>query len=324
MSRQKAIYERVRINPKPPESKLYTSPDGGSVRVTWSPINETWFLLWPSDAPVEEQQVLGLFKRWEEADREATRITSGAAGNVPAAENPIITAKYPGWCPKCGKKINIGDKIMWIKGEKPTHAVCPTGSPQQPSQQQQRAAPAPERRQAFPQSPPEPGAFQIQGDRSGRNDRSYDVGKTIHAPKVRDPGGGPDGHYYTVLASVLYPPNEDMGHYGWRERAWVRPATDAEAAPLAGRLTAKANREALVAELVAILRAGENLGDVAHPAGRVFTVNPGVHGSGQELAILGDDGAVYLWSSGHYDDYRRSCWVVRSARAVEIMQTLLG
>jgi len=66
----------AKVNPRHPASKIYTASDGGSVRLTWSPVNQTWFLLWPGDSPVEKQQVLNRYETWEEGDREARRITS--------------------------------------------------------------------------------------------------------------------------------------------------------------------------------------------------------------------------------------------------------
>src|ERR1700722_6200068 len=77
-----------KVNPRHPASKLYTSPDGGSVRLTWSVVNSTWFLLWPGDAPVERQQVLGQFPQWEEGDREARRITAGGPNPADVLDNP--------------------------------------------------------------------------------------------------------------------------------------------------------------------------------------------------------------------------------------------
>lgn len=107
MPRIRAIAESLPThaaeNPRHPASKLYTSKDGGSVRLTWSPVNKTWFLLWPGDAPVERQQVLSRFERWEEGDQEAKRITSGAA------ENPR------------GKKLN---KLTWSEWARETKIIA--------------------------------------------------------------------------------------------------------------------------------------------------------------------------------------------------------
>jgi hypothetical protein len=311
------IRRTAKVNPRHPASKLYTSADGGSVRLTWSPVNQTWFLLWPGDVPVEKQQVLSQFPQWEEGDREARRITSRDAPSSLAVsrlrENPIITAKYPGWCPKCGQKISVGSKILWNRGEKPVHATCPSGA-SRPSPQGQ-ATP-------HTQTAPEPGAIDIRAIRRGRADRHFQAGSTIYGPKIQQPGGGPDGHYYTVISSTLYPPEEDIGEHDWVERAWVRPATDAEAAPLHEKMSKQSALEGLVSELLSIVRAGESLGDVAQPAGRVYTIHPGVGGSGKELLIWAYDGAVYLWKSGHHDDYIRSCWVTHSERAAEIMRLI--
>jgi hypothetical protein len=130
----------------------------------------------------------------------------------------IITAKFPATCPKCSRGITPGAKVQWERGAKATHVACPADvkSPRKSS--------AP--RKSFPSVAPEAGAVLITARRSDRHDRRYEVGGTIHAPRVSGVGGGPDGHYYTVLISTLTPPCEDNGEYDWRESAWVRPATD--------------------------------------------------------------------------------------------------
>lgn len=38
----------------------------------------------------------------------------------------IIKARFGSKCPKCGQTINVGDEINWEKGQKATHAKCPT------------------------------------------------------------------------------------------------------------------------------------------------------------------------------------------------------
>jgi hypothetical protein len=97
-------------NPSHPQSTLYASPDGGSVRLTWSPVNQTWLLLWPGDAPVERQQVLAPYQQWEEGDREARRITSGSAEN-PRRKNKLIWSEWAVATRKLAadRGINFGD-----------------------------------------------------------------------------------------------------------------------------------------------------------------------------------------------------------------------
>lgn len=160
----------------------------------------------------------------------------------------IITAKYLSTCPNCGGSIGVGDKVEWTKGSKASHAKCPKG---RTAAAPKRAAgrPARERQPAFPDTAPEPGAIRIEGTRLGRNDQRYDAGATVHAPKVREAGGGPDGHYFTVIVARLFPPCEDAGHYHWTEYAWVRPATETEAAPVAARIAARTAREGLARDL---------------------------------------------------------------------------
>jgi len=232
-----------------------------------------------------------------------------------------ITAKYPGTCTKCGGSFQAGASINWEKGRGASHAVCSGRSTKAPTRK------APTRKSSYPASPPEPGAHEIGGRRSGRDDRRYDVGAVVHAPKVGPAGGGPDRHYYTVLASRVSPPNEDNCQFDWSEHAWVRAATDAEAAPVAARLTGAANRKAMLAELDVLARAGWTGSDdeAKKPVGREYVLDAGTHGSGRRVAVLSDDAAaVAVWCSGYYDDYRQTLAVTRDPRAVEIVTKLLG
>jgi len=242
----------------------------------------------------------------------------------------VITAKFASKCGGCGGTIHAGDKIEWSKGVVPRHARCVKGSVQKahatatPKARPVTRAP---RRPSFPTEPPEPGAHRIEGRRSDRRDSRYDVGSVVHAPKVKIEGGGPDRHYYTVLAAVMYPPNEDNGQYGWVECAWVRASTDEEAAPVAARLTSAADRKAMLAELDTLARAGWTGSDdtAAKPAGREVVLDAGTHGSGRRIALLSEDGgAVAVWCGGYYDDYRPTLEVTRDPRAVEIVTKLLG
>jgi len=36
----------------------------------------------------------------------------------------IITAKFPGFCPCCNGRIEVGSKVEWSKGAKARHAAC--------------------------------------------------------------------------------------------------------------------------------------------------------------------------------------------------------
>jgi hypothetical protein len=142
-------------------------------------------------------------------------------------DNMTITAKYAGRCSECGGQIRVGQQIEWHRGAGSKHTSCGAGS------EAKTSAPRAPRKPAFPAQAPEAGAVLIGGRRSDRSDRRYEVGQCIHCPKVRDAGGGPDGHYYTVLAVTMSPPCEDNQQFNWTEHSWVRPATDAEAASVA-------------------------------------------------------------------------------------------
>jgi hypothetical protein len=222
-----------------------------------------------------------------------------------------IRAKYPGRCSQCGGRIVVGSEIEWSKGSPARHSCC--GAPSIAHARTRRTTSAP-RRSSFPATAPEPGAHRVSGRSRGRDDR-YTVGQVLHAPKISVAGGGPDGHWYTVLAETWY--------FEPTRAAWVRAATDAEAAPGAARLAAKEQSASLRAELVALAQAGTRVDEAeagSPPAGREVIIQ----GSGREVCRLTEDGSVALWWDGHYDDYRRSLWITRDPRAVEIMTVLLG
>lgn len=169
-----------------------------------------------------------------------------------------ISAKFSSGCRVCGGRIAVGDRIEWTRGEPAVHAACVASRPATMTQRmaervapRRPAAPRPSR-SAYPTAPPTEGAHEVSGRRTGRADRRYEVGATIHGPRVGPVGGGPDGHYYTVLAARIDAPCEDMGHYDWREHAWVRAATVAEAAPVAARGAEREIRAALASDLNAL------------------------------------------------------------------------
>lgn len=238
----------------------------------------------------------------------------------------IITAKFASRCDGCGGTIRAGDKIEWSKGVAPRHARCVSGAvPRAHAAAKAKASTS--RRSTFPSAPPEPGAHMISGRRTGRDDRRYDVGSIVHAPKVAKAGGGPDSHYYTVLACRMSPPNEDNDDFDWMEHAWVRAATDKEAAPVASRIESAAEKKAMLAELDVLARGGWCGSDdeAKRPTGRECVLDAGTHGSGRRIAVLSEDGAaVAVWCSGYYDDYRETLAVTRDPRAVEIVTKLLA
>lgn len=178
----------------------------------------------------------------------------------------------------------------------------------------------------YPTSAPVEGAVEISGNRDGRTDRRYEVGQTV----VYDAKSASGAKYGVVLATKLWPPNEDGGHYSWSETAWVRPATEAEAAPLRERRAAeqaaklapklvehllrtegtRQPEELASLELIAPL-AGTRWEYVAPTtqtnSGAVVAAMPGL--SYQRVRVL-ESGAVVGHHGGHYDDYRPSAWLV--------------
>lgn len=239
-----------------------------------------------------------------------------------------ITARYDGKCSECGGHIHAGEQIEWSKGAGARHIKCGSAATAKHS-----ASPRSRRtpRVSFPDSAPEIGAHQISGRRTGRDDRRYEVGQTIHAVKVSVPGGGPDQHYYTVLAAKLYPPHEDNQEFDWREIAWVRAATDAEAAPVAARVTARDGRAAELAALRTLFAGGTRLSeeDAATVAAEQSTdkvlIAEGVHGSGREWIAFADAEHVAWVHGGHYDDYRVSAtWLPRTPELEQRIRSLVG
>jgi hypothetical protein len=234
-----------------------------------------------------------------------------------------ITARFGSTCPACGGQIPVGATVEWEKGQKARHVVCPArGSAGAGSPARARTPSAPRRqaprRPPFPSTPPEPGAFRIEGRRDGRRDERYSTGMVVHALKVREAGGGPDGHYYTVLCSGLFPPCEDNQQFDWQEIAWVRPATDAEAAPRAAQDAARELREALVRDLGAL--PGERVSGPMPEGSVVLVPRNGAKlcATGERVAIV--DGAILHERVGDPDQC--DSWyhyVVRVAPSPELL-----
>lgn len=100
------------------------------------------------------------------------------------------------------------------------------------SAKERAAEKAEEKREKHPLEQP------IQRRCADRHDAQYRVGCTIRCGHVVG-GGGPDGHYFTVLSVQKPSRNEDMGFYDWTETARVRPATDEESGPVAAEIAAE-------------------------------------------------------------------------------------
>ena len=162
-----------------------------------------------------------------------------------------ITAKYPGSCKSCGRAISIGQSIEWRKGEVATHSSCGGG-------RQSQAGPRTRRQPAA--RPDRPASRQIQAGEQevsrpskGRDD-GYTVGATSHFPRVAS-GGGPDGHYWTITAAGkrrITEAEDDTREGEWVCWAHVRPATEAEAAPVAIRREGNESRAQLARDLNAL------------------------------------------------------------------------
>lgn len=229
----------------------------------------------------------------------------------------IITAKYASTCCACHAAIPAGAR----------HVAC--AAPASGSRRAPRLESASRASSRFPTSAPEVGAHQISGRRTGRSDRRYEIGQTIHAPRVSTPGGGPDQRYYTVIASALSAPCEDMDQYEWTETAWVRAATDAEAAPLAATITARDARASELAALRAEFAAGRRLSEedaqtvASEQSADAVEIVAGVHGSGREWIAFADAEHVVWVHGGHYDDYRVSAtWLPRTPALESRVRTL--
>jgi hypothetical protein len=232
-----------------------------------------------------------------------------------------ITAKYPSRCAVCGRPIRVGDQIEWKKGSPAVHAAC-VGKAKAAAKTTRRPATTKPRN---PEPPMADGEVFLSRPSRGMDD-GYDAGQTIHATRIPG-GGGPDGRYWTVTwsgKSRCSEGEDDTREGEWMCRAHARPATDAEVAPLVSRAQATELRKTRLDELQELCRAGTRTSDAEarRPSGIELVIRPGVHGSGRELAILTEDGAVALWCSGHYDDYRETLAVSTDQRAAELFRAL--
>lgn len=44
--------------------------------------------------------------------------------DTPMTEAKEISAKYDGVCSRCGGSYDAGDRVMWIRGQRPWHPGC--------------------------------------------------------------------------------------------------------------------------------------------------------------------------------------------------------
>lgn len=156
-----------------------------------------------------------------------------------------ITAKYPGSCSTCGRAITPGQRIAWTHGSRPRHSTC--GAPRTLGSPARRKAPATTQRRLAD------GEQEVSRPSKGRED-GYVVGASSHFVRVGG-GGGPDGHYWTVTAAGkrrISEAEDDTRDGEWVCWAYVRPATAAEAAPVAARREASESRATLARDLNAV------------------------------------------------------------------------
>lgn len=132
-----------------------------------------------------------------------------------------------------------------------------------------------------------------------RDSSPYKIGKTIHATRVSG-GGGPDGHYFTVVAASSHRISEFENDTREGETIYdaiVRPASDEQARATAGKIKvatkAKMSREAALRALTT----GEGQGrEWRMPAGsQVIARDPGRFGSMASFPFMVSDpeGGVY-------------------------------
>jgi hypothetical protein len=231
----------------------------------------------------------------------------------------VIRAKYDGRCAVCGQRIRAGAEIEWSRDAGATHLACVKR----------------EEKQAETVAAYDGPTYALRAGSHGGEFAGWAVGDVVRATAQEIAKGYPE--WLFVLRAARRYVREDGLSFGvgsdsgYLYNATCRAATEAEAAPaIALRAereaakAAKAAREVAARELEALCRAGERVGDdnVDLPAGERITVREGVQGSGREIVVLGADGSVSWWCSGHYDDYRRSCWRTADARAVELAQAL--
>jgi hypothetical protein len=244
----------------------------------------------------------------------------------------IITAKFPSICPVCNTRIAPGFSVEWSQGSQARHVAChvacPSAAPKAPAPYVRYEKWKPCKRAALPNHV---GLVRV----AGAATPWAHVREGMTAEPVRE------GDAFVIVSQdARYEStedNEDMGDCtgaGWHVTLHLRHATAEEAAPAVAKAAAERTkrdgakvRTEQMRELTDLCRAGwyGHDNDAQRPVGRELVVDPGVHGSGRYVAILSaDEGAVALWSGGHYDDYRSALMITRDPRAVELFLALAG
>lgn len=254
----------------------------------------------------------------------------------------IITASYPGNCSVCRQRYVAGTQINWTKGGPTSHVACSGGVSSSSDPKRSAVAPSrpPRSRKASTRRTSVFGSSRVSAAtarsiRSGEteitNRTGYTVGSTIHAVKVREVGGGPDGHYWHVVHSFFVRANEDMGDYDDLYHAYVRPATDEECQPIIAATVAKGARVACEVWLAQQL-AGPTVTSVSDtgclpPSDQIqqrITIGRKVGSSG----AITDGGTTYVLTeasvishhAGYYDDYRSTTATI--SRTPELVQVI--
>lgn len=233
-----------------------------------------------------------------------------------------ITAKFRSTCPVCGQFIHAGDRVEWVKGTPAVHARCHGKAATKP------ATTAPRTRNAQPAL--QTGEQYVSRPSRGRDDEGYRTGATYRFSRIS--GGGLDGHYWTVTASGKYRVSEaqdDTREGEWDCWGHIRPATDAEATPVAVRVAEAAARKTEVDDLRKALRAsyGAETHVDTRPDGSTELWAEHRMG-GSEAWHLAPDGVVYYVRSD-YDmgptTWRTSATVeqVERAKALGLRPNLL-
>lgn len=218
-----------------------------------------------------------------------------------------ITAKYAGRCAVCGGAIRPGSKIEWSRGSA-TCVACAAhgGGASKPTAATRAAArKAPLASGKFQSRRlREPGESERLIQRSGRS--GYGIGETLHCTRVPS-GGGPDGHYWTVVdcgQQRVSQYEDDTREGEWVSDAIARPATDDEARPVAERIASAAAEAAAKAAALAILTTGAGMGRT-EPANecRTIAIEPGRPGSYASTAyIVADESGTCHHVRPVYDD----------------------
>jgi len=176
-----------------------------------------------------------------------------------------IIAKYPGTCRKCGRQINVGDRIDWQKGRGASHIECPA---------QKNAA-------------TDAGPIKIQSSR-----REYRVGSTIRTQRHGLVTIVTAGKKYYREDGLSFGLSDDSGYMYF---ATCRPATEDESAPIIEAERIRGEKTDAAAALAAIKneirRSGEYPEGSHTPDGNRIADTQDIYGGGDWFVI----GNEYIW-----------------------------